>query len=74
MIGNNLKQNGVVSVLATVNISRVKFRAASELHRSTINGAANVGERSEFFESLSRFDQSAFSDGDLDEFWVELGC
>ena len=73
VISNDLEQNGVVSVLAVVNVSRVQLRAASQLNRSAVDCSADVWERGELFEPLRRFDQTAFSDGDLDELREELG-
>lgn len=79
VISHDLEQNGVVSVPAGVNVSRVVvvvvelLGAASELDGSAVYRSADVGERGELLEALSGFDQAAFADGDLDELGVELG-
>lgn len=76
VISHDLEQNGVVSVPAGVNVSRVVVEllgAASELDGSAVYRSADVGERGELLEALGGFDQAAFADGDLDELGVELG-
>ena len=51
----------------------VRIRVIMEMDGSGVNGASHVGKRSEFHEGLCGFEEEATTDGDLDEFRVELG-